>query len=105
MGGMEGETRENVREIMGFPAKDNPKLFRDAFKLLTANASDPEKNPKYSANMITVNTENKIRNSYASDIKKCSMETHIMKNSVITQTKPEEISMLGFQKEQIRKLK
>jgi len=68
--GMEGETRENVREIMGFPPKDNPKLFRDAFKLLTANASDPEKNPKYSANMITVNTENKIRNSYAADIKK-----------------------------------
>ena len=31
--GMEGETRENVREIMGFPAKNNPKLFRDAFKV------------------------------------------------------------------------
>ena len=31
--GMEGETRENVREIMGFPPKDNPKLFRDAFKV------------------------------------------------------------------------
>merc|ERR1712088_1148801 len=33
--GMDGDTRENVRKIMGFPPKDNPKLFRDAFKKLT----------------------------------------------------------------------
>ena len=31
--GMEGQTRENVRRIMGFPSKDNPKIFRDAFKV------------------------------------------------------------------------
>ena len=31
--GMDGQTRENVRKIMGFPSKDNPKIFRDAFKV------------------------------------------------------------------------
>ena len=36
---------------------------------LTRNASDPEKSPKYAANMITVNTENQIKQKYASDIK------------------------------------
>merc|ERR1719412_1566107 len=67
--GMDGETRENVRKIMGFPPKDNPKIFRDAFKKLTRNSSTPDDNPKYAANMITVNTDNKIKNSYAADIK------------------------------------
>merc|ERR1719322_2286844 len=67
--GMEGQTRENVRRIMGFPSKDNPKIFRDAFKKLTRNSDTPDDSPKYAANMITVNTENKIKNSYASDIK------------------------------------
>jgi len=67
--GMDGDTRENVRKIMGFPPKDNPKLFRDAFKKLTRNSSVPESSPKYSANMITVNTDNQIKNRYASDIK------------------------------------
>jgi len=68
--GMEGETRENVRTIMGFPPKNNPKLFRDAFKILTRNTSVASSSPKYSANMITVNTENNIKNSYAGDNKK-----------------------------------
>jgi len=67
--GMDGETRENVRKIMGFPPKDNPKIFRDAFKKLTRNSSDPDDSPKYAANMITVNTDNKIKNSYATDVK------------------------------------
>jgi len=67
--GMEGKTRENVRQIMGFPPKNNPKLFRDAFKILTRNTSVASDSPKYSANMITVNTENKIKNSYAADVK------------------------------------
>jgi len=67
--GMDGDTRENVRRIMGFPPKDKPKLFRDAFKKLTRNSSVAEKSPKYSANMITVNTENQIKQRYASDIK------------------------------------
>jgi len=67
--GMEGQTRENVRRIMGFPSKDNPKIFRDAFKKLTRNSSTPDDNPKYAANMITVSTDRKIRNGYAQDIK------------------------------------
>ena len=36
---------------------------------LTRNSSVAENSPKYAANMITVNTENQIKNRYASDIK------------------------------------
>jgi len=67
--GMDGQTRENVRKIMGFPSKDNPKIFRDAFKKLTRDTTTPDDSPKYAANMITVNTDNQIKNSYAADIK------------------------------------
>ena len=36
---------------------------------LTRDTTTPDDSPKYAANMITVNTDNQIKNSYAADIK------------------------------------
>ena len=40
------------------------------FQALTKNSTDPATNPKFAANMITVNKANQIKNSYALKVKK-----------------------------------